>query len=237
MSKSTWNPTIPAEVYSHLPELSESAVKVAFAIARYADKDGSCYPSPETISKETGLALRSVGNGLKRLEDLGLLKIKRQRGRGKHCIFTWVKISKTRQENKQNATRKEANRDSAYNEEQPSNNPVTLAPSERGSKSKKRKPANGGTVWAEWIDINRESGLPDPVDFGRDTRAGKQLSELLPETTERKQVLKSFLADKDPFLTKHGHALALLLSRVNAYRRSQQPTLKAQADDLSDLYE
>lgn len=85
----TWNPILPATVYDRLPELSESAVKVAVVLARYADASGESFPNQETIAADSGLSRRAVHNGIDRLRDLGLLDVAPGRGRGITSVYQW----------------------------------------------------------------------------------------------------------------------------------------------------
>lgn len=97
-----------------------------------------------------------------------------------------------------------------------------------GTKAKsKAKPEgsapNGGTVWGEWVDANRAADRKDPSATGQDTRAAKELAHLLPDAAERVRILRQYLADPDPWLTKQGHALRHLAGKLDAYRNGTAP--------------
>ena len=68
-------------------------------------------------------------------------------------------------------------------------------------------------VWRE-----KRPGQPDPANLGPNTKAAKQLSKLIPDQSELKEIYCYYLQDKDPFLVKQGHALRLLPARIDAYR-------------------
>jgi hypothetical protein len=72
-------------------------------------------------------------------------------------------------------------------------------------------------VWAEWISVNRKAGRADPVPLGPDLKAGKILGQAVPDAARRVQILELYLADKDAFLVRTGHALRNLQARINAY--------------------
>ena len=67
------------------------------------------------------------------------------------------------------------------------------------------------------MDANRAAGRQDPTPTGPDTRIAQQLGRLMP-AEDLRRVMDAYLADRDAFVVKQGHALRLLPGRVDAYR-------------------
>lgn len=60
--------------------LADTGAKfVLVVLCDHADSDGFCYPSMETISKHTGQSIRTVQRGVKKLEELGLIRREERR--------------------------------------------------------------------------------------------------------------------------------------------------------------
>ena len=68
-------------VIDRLPDIDGTAIKVYLALARRADSLGRCWPSVETISRDSGLHRRAVQLAIGRLKNLGLLVIHNQPGK------------------------------------------------------------------------------------------------------------------------------------------------------------
>lgn len=60
-------------------QLKRAALHVLTALGIYADKNGCCYPSLNTIGKRLGVSHQAVSKQIKELERLGYLKVTRQR--------------------------------------------------------------------------------------------------------------------------------------------------------------
>jgi DNA-binding transcriptional ArsR family regulator len=61
-------------------QLGDSSARfVAYMLANYADEEGSCYPTIAMLAADTDLADRTVRSAIKRLTDLGLVAVVRQR--------------------------------------------------------------------------------------------------------------------------------------------------------------
>lgn len=98
---------------------------------------------------------------------------------------------------------------------------------------------NGGAVWGRWVDVNRAAGNPDPVPDGPDIKAAKRLAHVL-AGDEVVALLDAYLADKDQFVAKQGHALRLLPGRINAYRNTPAeaaPQMSAEALAMAEKLE
>ena len=52
------------------------------ALSNYANDDGCCWPSQETLSKSTGTTRETVNRHLKSLKKKGFLKIKQRKDKG-----------------------------------------------------------------------------------------------------------------------------------------------------------
>ena len=71
---------MPAAV-AHHPDLSDRAVHVFAALARFAGRTGRCWPSRETVAGAAGCSVRSVDRGLVELAAAGLIE-RASRGNG-----------------------------------------------------------------------------------------------------------------------------------------------------------
>ena len=68
---------------------SSTAKAVLLALAYYADEDGCCWPSQETVAKDTEFTSRAVRSAIAKLEDLGLIRCeKRHRKDGSRASDT-----------------------------------------------------------------------------------------------------------------------------------------------------
>jgi hypothetical protein len=65
----------------HGPRLGLLGVALYTALARYAGKDGRCWPSFEALSLKLGISRRSVIRGIALLESAGLIRVERSRNR------------------------------------------------------------------------------------------------------------------------------------------------------------
>jgi DNA-binding transcriptional ArsR family regulator len=64
-------------------ELDDPQMKfVLIALCKHCDEKGVCYPSALRLSNLTGLSQRTVQRKLKQLEQMKLIKVKRQFGKG-----------------------------------------------------------------------------------------------------------------------------------------------------------
>ena len=72
-----WDIFINYEIFEQMKNISGSSLKLIFALSRYADKLGQCYPSIERLTSDCGLSRRSVQNSLKELQEIGLLTIQK----------------------------------------------------------------------------------------------------------------------------------------------------------------
>ena len=64
-------------------ELDDPQMKfVLIALCKHCDEKGVCYPSALRLSNLTGLSQRTVQRKLKKLEQIELIKVKRQFGKG-----------------------------------------------------------------------------------------------------------------------------------------------------------
>ena len=71
-------------------EISPGA-KICYArLARFAGKDGSCYPKRDTIAKSIGISERQVDRYIKELKNQGLIDVRQLGlGRNNEYIFYW----------------------------------------------------------------------------------------------------------------------------------------------------
>ncbi|MEN6405966.1 MAG: helix-turn-helix domain-containing protein [Thermoguttaceae bacterium] len=67
-------------VIDRLPEIPLPATKVLLTLTRRANVDRVCWPSNETIGKDTGLCVRTVRRAIRELVGLGLLAIDKRPG-------------------------------------------------------------------------------------------------------------------------------------------------------------
>lgn len=67
-------------VVDRLPEIPLPAVKVLLVLTRRSGKKRSCFPSVETIGKDTGLCVRAVRRAIRDLQKLGLLALDKRPG-------------------------------------------------------------------------------------------------------------------------------------------------------------
>lgn len=71
--------TVPKSVIPHLPSLQRSDLAIYFSLcARINGETGVCYPAQSTIAAECGLAVRTVGAAVAKLEQLGLILVERR---------------------------------------------------------------------------------------------------------------------------------------------------------------
>jgi hypothetical protein len=94
----------------------------------------------------------------------------------------------------------------------PANEPTKAEPKPATAK------ANGANVWAEWVELHRKRGRPDPLADGADVAAAKRISKALPDETERTALLRRYMDDDDRLLRDSGHALRHFAGRMNRYR-------------------
>ncbi len=80
---------LPEVVVKALPRLSDRAVKVAVALAVYANGDGECWPSRASICETIGTSrAKTVSKAVRELEAEGVLKVVRKRGKASR--FFWA---------------------------------------------------------------------------------------------------------------------------------------------------
>ena len=77
-------------------ELDDPQMKfVLIALCKHCDEKGVCYPSALRLSNLTGLSQRTVQRKLKQLEQMQLIKVKRQFGKGhKSSNIYYVTVSR-----------------------------------------------------------------------------------------------------------------------------------------------
>jgi len=77
-------------------ELDDPQMKfVLIALCKHCDEKGVCYPSALRLSNLTGLSQRTVQRKLKQLEQMQLIKVKRQFGKGhKSSNLYYVTVSR-----------------------------------------------------------------------------------------------------------------------------------------------
>ena len=69
---------------------------VLIALCKHCDEKGVCYPSALRLSNLTGLSQRTVQRKLKQLEQMQLIKVKRQFGKGhKSSNLYYVTVSRS----------------------------------------------------------------------------------------------------------------------------------------------
>lgn len=80
---------VPDAILDH-PKLNDAAALLWGRLARYCGKSDNCYPSLDTLAKETGSSVATVGRSLKRLEEEGFIR-RQRRGPGRKalCILLW----------------------------------------------------------------------------------------------------------------------------------------------------
>lgn len=77
-----------------------------------------------------------------------------------------------------------------------------------GEKKPKPPVERTPSAWSIWIDLHRELELEDPLPLGPDLSASKHLWAALKGNIEDyTRICNAYLADRDPFIIKHGHAL------------------------------
>ena len=67
--------------------LSAPQICVLWALVRYADAKGRCFPKQNRLSNFTGLSRRAVQNSLRQLEQAGLISIDDRGGRGQANVY------------------------------------------------------------------------------------------------------------------------------------------------------
>lgn len=92
-------------------------------------------------------------------------------------------------------------------------------------------------VWAEWISACKAAGRPEPLIVGKDTFAGKQLGEKVPDDAKRIRVMKRYLSDSSDFLVTKGHPLSMIWTGINAYLSKKQIKPKADWTDEDRMQE
>lgn len=68
-------------VLDRLPEIDGTALKVFLALVRRADQAGRCWPSIDTIARDTGLHRRAAQLALGRLRGLALVNVESRSGK------------------------------------------------------------------------------------------------------------------------------------------------------------
>ena len=76
-----WDIFISHKVLSQMKNMTGAGLKVIFALMKYADKSGRCWPSISTLAGDCGLSRRGVQAAIKDLQKKGFLTI-RQGGSG-----------------------------------------------------------------------------------------------------------------------------------------------------------
>ena len=73
---------LPAAVVAdpRFAALGGTAAKVYLALARFADRDGGCWPSVATVARVAGLTVKSVRQHLRSLEEAGVLVVEPRTG-------------------------------------------------------------------------------------------------------------------------------------------------------------
>jgi len=79
----------------YLRTIGARAFAVFIVIRTYANLDNIAFPSIETISKQSGLCVRSVQNELKKLTTYGWISISKSRGRNGKYSMNNYKILET----------------------------------------------------------------------------------------------------------------------------------------------
>ncbi len=60
------------------PKIGPYGIAVYSALARYADREQTCYPSLKSIASKTGISRRTVIGTLQKLVGLGLIEVERR---------------------------------------------------------------------------------------------------------------------------------------------------------------
>ncbi len=60
------------------PKIGPYGIAVYSALARYADREGTCYPSMGSIAKKTGISRRTVISTLQKLVEFKLIEVERR---------------------------------------------------------------------------------------------------------------------------------------------------------------
>lgn len=79
----SWFGQVPAWICDFAGQVGAAGIAVFCVLCIHASKDGRCFPSLETLARETGLSKPTVIGKLKELEAAGLIKkIRKGGGRG-----------------------------------------------------------------------------------------------------------------------------------------------------------
>jgi len=92
----------------------------------------------------------------------------------------------------------------------------------RGSPRARRAQGPTLNVWGLWVDVWRKQygkQRPDPSPGGANVKAAKEIGKLLGgDKAKVQEVFRRWIADEDPWIAKQGHALKVLVSRLDGYR-------------------
>ena len=81
---------VPFAVYEIMPTLSPTAQRLLLGLCRFMGRDGRAWPALRTLMKTIGLKnKRSAHRALRDLEEIGLLRIERSRGRHAN-VYSWA---------------------------------------------------------------------------------------------------------------------------------------------------
>src|SRR5207249_250846 len=69
---------------------SRTAKLVAYTLSTYMNREGVAWPSQAILASGCSLSVRAVQIATLRLEEVGLLKLKRSKGRGSHRYYALV---------------------------------------------------------------------------------------------------------------------------------------------------
>lgn len=74
-------------VRDRCPDVKGTDRLVLLEIAWRADDNGVCWPHAATIAYDANVSLRSVGNAVKTLSEMGILSVETYNGRGNSCVY------------------------------------------------------------------------------------------------------------------------------------------------------
>lgn len=176
--------------------------------------NGETGHTKQTLLRWYGGCRTSVESALKSLEDRGLIEVETKTGM--LLIPRWREAQESpAAARKRRQRERDKERDSR----------VTVTGNVTGeAEVEEEHNARISNPWAIWVDTWREhfrGRKPDPANLGKNTKATKRVAGIVNDETELREVFRRFLQDADPFLVRQGHSLALILTRLDAYRQSE----------------
>ena len=155
------------EIVTALPQLSNSALRLAVALAKYQDREGRCHPAVRTLMQVAGIHdWRTFARARDELHRIGLIWTA-QRGRKGSTQYSWRFMPVTTPDNKpENICNGSRHKEHETPVTTPDNKPEnTCNRSRQNLKRKKTTKDNGASPLpslfiSHWNDMAKAAGLP-----------------------------------------------------------------------------